>query len=134
MYYSAATNGAYDDPENYKSPPSDLKKLTEEIYVEMFINRPPGKMVTPGSNGFPMLVDQPLPSDEVIASHARDERDRLLREVYDICIIRLAREDRLGSDVSASLAALDAYAVALLDVPQQLGFPTTINWPDIPYA
>lgn len=134
MLYSATTNGVYDDPANYKNPPVDLKEIPDEIYLECYVNRSPDKMVTPGPDGLPRLVDHPGPSLEVISAQARSERDRLLREVYDVGIIRAAREERLGSDVSARIAALDAYAVELLNVPQQPRFPTAINWPDIPNA
>lgn len=77
---------------------------------------------------------KPAPDATWLIAQGRAERDRQLRDVYDVGIIRAQRDERLGSDVSERVAALDAYAVALLDVPQQPGFPTTINWPDIPDA
>lgn len=75
---------------------------------------------------------------ERLASDARIERDRLLRDIYDIGVIAIGRALRLTSvdaeitAINAKLAELDAYAVALLNVPQQAAFPVTINWPEAP--
>ena len=77
---------------------------------------------------------KPGPDLTSLAAIARADRDQKLREVYDVGIMQAKREERLGADVSARLAALDTYAIALLDVPQQPGFPTEIQWPDIPDA
>ena len=74
------------------------------------------------------------PDISVLANDARSHRDKLLRDVYDIAVIKLKRAERLGQDVSAKLAEFDDYAILLLNVPQQEGFPTTINWPVAPDA
>ena len=74
----------------------------------------------------------PPPDTEWLAAEARSLRDALLRDVYDVGVIRARREERMGADVEARMAALDDYAVALLDVPQQEGFPHAIIWPEAP--
>ncbi|MCW4628294.1 MULTISPECIES: phage tail assembly chaperone [Marinomonas] len=70
----------------------------------------------------------PTISDEQLAAKARAQRDALL-EQFTWRYERHAREARLGIETTDSLSALDAYAQALADVPQQAGFPTTIEWP-----
>ena len=73
-----------------------------------------------------------------LAAEARYERDRQLRDIYDVGALIAARSLRLTSDpaeielLQARQSELDAYAVALLNVPQQENFPTEIEWPTIP--
>lgn len=72
-----------------------------------------------------------------LAMEARSERDCRMRNIYDIASIKLGREMRMASgdqieELASKLAALDAYAVALLDIPQQAEFPTSIIWPETP--
>ena len=62
------------------------------------------------------------PTDEQLASKARFERDRLLKD-SDWTQVSDAPVDQ---DVWAK------YRQALRDVPQQTGFPTDINWPTKP--
>jgi len=66
-----------------------------------------------------------------LAAEARGQRDKLLRD-YDAMIIEAKREERMGVDVIQRITDLDAYAVALLGVPQQAGFPEVIAWPVAP--
>jgi hypothetical protein len=78
------------------------------------------------------------PSIEYLASVARLERDRLLRDICDPGILMAQRALRMASSpeetayAEGKIAEMDAYAVALTNVPQQPEFPTTINWPEAP--
>lgn len=81
-----------------------------------------------------MFSPGPGPDKDQLAAEARARRDFLLRNVYDIGIIMLHRQERLGLDVSQKIVKMDSYASLLLDIPEQPGFPNTINWPDIPDA
>jgi hypothetical protein len=74
----------------------------------------------------------PGPDLDRLAEHMRVERDIRLRTIYDVGVIMLQREERNGADVAEKFKILDDYAAALLDVPQQSGFPTTIIWPEDP--
>ena len=60
--------------------------------------------------------------DTEFAKSARDSRDKLLAECD--CLVVKALE--LSQAVPAEWAV---YRQALRDLPQQAGFPTTINWP-----
>lgn len=70
-------------------------------------------------------------SDEQLAATARAQRDTLL-EQFTWRYERHARETRLGGETTDTLSVLDVYAQALADVPQQDGFPATIDWPTLP--
>lgn len=60
--------------------------------------------------------------DAEFAKSARDSRDKLLAE----CDWLVVKALELSQAVPAEWAA---YRQALRDLPQQAGFPTTINWP-----
>ena len=57
----------------------------------------------------------------------RAERDRLLRE-FDVIVSNPFRFAEFSDEEKAELAA---YRQALLDVPQQDGFPDVIDWPTL---
>jgi len=61
------------------------------------------------------------------AAQVRSQRDKLLLEV-DAFVGNPLRWASLSSEAQAAWAT---YRTALLDVPQQSGFPTTITWPTI---
>jgi hypothetical protein len=69
---------------------------------------------------------------------AKLKRDFLLIDVYDREVMRVQRELRAASgnaekeqSLKSELSKLDAYAVALQDVPNQNGFPDSIVWPKL---
>ena len=67
---------------------------------------------------------------EKIAKKLREIRDNTIKSLswrYE----RHAREIRLGLDPTDDIAVLDNYAQELADVPQQPGFPKTVNWPTL---
>lgn len=139
MYYYSKSTGGFYHRDIHSSWPADSVEITEEFHRELLDAQGVGKVITADDSGNPIAIDRPPPSVERLASEARAERDRLLREVYDVGTIILRRGIRLAagneaevSTLSAKLAELDEYAIALLDVPQQPEFPTTINWPEEP--
>lgn len=73
----------------------------------------------------------PQPTSEQLADIARAERDAKI-EAVRWRIERHSDELALGSEPTEPLEPLLQYTQALRDVPQQEGFPTTINWPEIP--
>lgn len=82
-------------------------------------------------------VNPPIPVEQ-LAAEARKTRDDLLRNFCDIGVLMIQRELRMGPTIerkaylNAKLAEVDQYAVALQNVPEQEGFPTTIIWPVAP--
>lgn len=70
----------------------------------------------------------PVPTTEQLAEQVRAKRDGLLREL-DVIV---SNPLRWGEFSEAEKQALAEYRQALLDVPQQEGFPETYVLPDKP--
>jgi len=68
-------------------------------------------------------------ADARAAEAVREERDNILTTVVDPLVSNNLRWAELTSDKQAEWAT---YRTALLDVPQQAGFPTDITWPNAP--
>ncbi len=66
--------------------------------------------------------------DAATASDVRDERDRRLVSEVDPIVSNPLRWDAMTDQQKADMSA---YRMALLDVPQQAGFPNTISWPSL---
>ena len=75
-----------------------------------------------------MLLDSAQIETDRLTREARVRRDALLKEVVDS--VNPMRWELL-SDVEKQ--AWRDYRQALLDVPQQEGFPNTITWPEAPH-
>ena len=73
----------------------------------------------------------PVPTPEQLADTARAERDRLIESVR-WRIERHNDELTLGIVPTEPLEPLLQYTQALRDVPQQAGFPETVEWPQCP--
>ena len=99
----------------------DCKETTEQIIM--------------GSDGFYYLKGQeppkPEPTPEQLADTARSERDRLI-EAVRWRIERHNDELALGREPTEPLEPLLQYVQDLRDVPQQAGFPESVEWPEIP--
>lgn len=65
---------------------------------------------------------------EELAASGRSQRNRLLSELD----IALSNPIRYESYTSEQISALTLYRQELLDVPQQVGFPTSFSYPDKP--
>lgn len=127
-------NGVFFYPYDLKSDyeasgawPEDGLDVSDEVFNEFAGNAPPeGKVLGVGASGEPVWEDAPLPTEEALATQARAERNRLLSEVDSISPVRWAGMTKAEQD------GWVAYRQALLDVPQQEGFPNDIIWPDRP--
>ena len=74
-----------------------------------------------------MLLDSTQIETDRLTREARARRDTLLKEVVDS--VNPMRWEAL-TDIQKD--AWRAYRQALLDVPQQEGFPNNIVWPEVP--
>ncbi len=75
-----------------------------------------------------MLIDMQAIDAEELAQGARAKRDNLLKETVDS--VNPMRWEAL---TDTQKDAWRAYRQALLDVPQQEGFPMNIVWPEAPH-
>ena len=73
----------------------------------------------------------PQPTNEQLADTARAERDRLIESVR-WRIERHSDEVALTTEPTEPLEPLLQYTQALRDVPQQSGFPESVEWPQCP--
>lgn len=67
--------------------------------------------------------------DAIAAADIREERDRRLVSEVDPIVSNPLRWADLSSQEQADVSA---YRLALLDVPSQSGFPSTVSWPTKP--
>jgi hypothetical protein len=102
-------------------------ELTDEYWQELLDGQSQGKQIVSDATGYPILTDPPAPTTEELAQRARAKRDNLLKEVVDS--VNPMRWEALSE---AQKDAWRAYRQALLDVPQQEGFPNNITWPEVP--
>ena len=78
------------------------------------------------------------PDSAQLANNARLERERQLRATYDPGINMALRALRMASTpeqtayAEGKIEELDAFAEALIGIPDQPGFPQTIIWPIAP--
>jgi hypothetical protein len=66
--------------------------------------------------------------DAATAADVRAERDRRLVSEVDPIVSNSLRWAAMSEQDQADMSA---YRMALLDVPQQAGFPNTISWPSL---
>ena len=81
-----------------------------------------------GTNFAPYVAPTQAELDAAAAASVRDDRDYRLLEV-DAIAGNALRWAALDADTQAAWAT---YRQALLDVPQQSGFPHDISWPTKP--
>ena len=100
----------------FHATPSDVEEHGRDIY----------KRAKDGEFG--VIAEWTPPTTQQLAAKARQQRDELLFEVDNI----VGNPLRWASFSEAKQQAWANYRQALLDVPQQAGFPNTINWPTKP--
>ena len=113
--------GWYDD-EIHTSIPSPNVQVSEEVWQNA-INSMHNTII----DGVTSQVDHR--SDEQKSSDARILRDLLLTSEVDPIVTNSLRWAELSSTEQQQWTD---YRTALLDVPQQSGFPNKVNWPTKP--
>ena len=97
----------------FTATPNDTEEHGRDIYVKAIAGE------------FGVIAEWTPPTTEQLASNARGQRDALLAELDSI----VGNPLRWASFRSEQQTSWANYSQALLDVPQQAGFPNTINWP-----
>lgn len=82
-----------------------------------------------GSDFAPYVPPTQEELDAEAATNARGKRNQLLKAEVDPIVSNPLRWADLSSQEQSDVSA---YRLALLDVPQQSGFPSTISWPNKP--
>lgn len=131
MYYSKQTGGFYTREIHGDNIPADAVEITQGQHAELLQGQSEGKVITADKNGSPVLADLPVPTTEQLTNAARAERDRLIESVR-WRIERHSDELALGSEPTEPLEPLLQYTQDLRDVPQQSGFPESVEWPECP--
>lgn len=119
-----------------------LNSITKEVVNVVSLERPEDHNPTPGIEVAPQhdgnigwtwngsgwdYPQDPQPTNEELAAKQRELRDKWLRIHVDV--VNAVRWNALTQQQKDDLVA---YRQALLDVPQQQGFPTIVNWPTPP--
>ena len=102
-------------------------EIDDDYWQELLDGQSQGKQIVSDEDGYPVLKDYPAPTIEELSQRARAHRDSLLKEVVDT--MNPMRWEALNEPQKQDWRD---YRQALLDVPQQEGFPTNIVWPTIP--
>lgn len=110
--------------------PGDAIEITEDLYLSVIGNPPPGKVRSHDENGFPYLVDKPAISRDP-AVVEREWRDT---ELASLMWLRERHRDQqeIGGNTSLSpeqFAELLVYLQVLRDWPQTSEFPDSLYRP-----
>jgi len=110
------------DPEIHNSIPEPNIQVTEEIWQNA-INNSHNTII----DGVTSLADHR--TIEQKAKDARTQRNMLLTTIVDPVVTNPLRWSELSADKQQEWVD---YRAALLNVPQQVGFPNSVTWPTQP--
>lgn len=103
--------------------PSDAIEITEQEHADLMDAQSRGQQIVPDADGRPIARAPSEQTPEEKAARARADRDTRLK----------ATDWTQASDIPTTTAEKwRPYRQALRDVPQQAGFPESIQWPDLP--
>lgn len=133
MFYSKTTRGFYDES-IHSSMPDDVVEISAGHYAELMAGPLVGKVISCGDDGFPLLIDPPPPSAEMLAGAERVWRDRQLAAT-DPLVSRHRDEVEDGGLTSITpeqYGELQRYRRLLRDWPQGEQFPLIDHRPVAP--
>lgn len=133
MLYSSFSGGFYDKNVNTEIP-ADAVEVSDEAYRQLFEGQEAGKIIAPGLDGIPILLDQPQLTGEQLADQATSHRDQLLREAaIRIAPLQDAADlDKATASEEVLLKTWKLYRIDLNRIDQQSGYPADIDWPKKP--
>ncbi|EHH5781152.1 tail fiber assembly protein [Salmonella enterica] len=129
--YSSKTNSFYfigfrEDYQKNGSWPDDAIEVDDSVYVEFSANAAPaGKTRAGGSNGLPVWVDIPAPTQEQIIENNLRVRNKLMRACTDAAFpLQSALTRGVATQEQQSiLTAIEDYSIKLLNY---------VNWTKSP--
>ena len=101
----------------FSANPNDVEQHGRELFAQAIAGQ------------FGEIAPYVPPSNEVLAQTARNDRNARLFSQVDPIVSNPLRWNDL---TQVQKDALVAYRQALLDIPDQAGFPTQIDWPVYP--
>ncbi|WP_275390919.1 tail fiber assembly protein, partial [Xenorhabdus bovienii] len=112
--------------------PDDLKPISDELYREMFDGQSNGKLIVPGADGLPTLVDLPPPTPEQLRQKAEYEKQDRMRIARDkIAPLQDAVDLNIATDAEkSSLTEWRKYRVLLNRVDCTTA--PDVKWPEQP--
>ena len=133
MFASKSTGGFYDSA-IHVSMPEDVVEITAEAHAALMGGQGQGKVIGWGEDGYPLLIDPPVPSSEYFAEVERSWRDVRLAAT-DGVVARHRDELEAGVETTLSLdqyAELQVYRRALRNWPEAGEFPLVDHRPIAP--
>lgn len=124
MFASKSTGGFYDETIN-SDIPTDAVEISAELYAELRVGHSKGKEIGWGDDGYPILVDPPVPSPEFFAQIERDWRNQQLAATDGI-VSRHRDELEEGDETTLTpeqYVELQTYRRALRNWPEAGEFP-----------
>lgn len=117
----------------HSSMPADAVEITDELYIAVIGNPPPGKVRAHDAQGLPYLVDAP----DVVPDPAAQERQWRDAELASVMWLRERHRDQLEIEAPTSIDGeqfkeLLTYMQALRDWPQSPDFPQIEHRPVLP--
>ena len=128
MYYYNKEDGGFYDRIDWFSKAyikANLVKISESYHLELLAAQGEGKIITKDKKGYPIAIDPPDPSKELLSSIVRSNRDKLLKD-SDWSM----KEDNDMSETKRQEWMI--YRKTLRDIPKQSGFPDNIEFPKKP--
>lgn len=123
MFFSKLTMGFYDLAVNGTSIPEDAVEISKDEYAAFMLGQQQG-LVLSCVNGRPVMVEYQETDDDI-----RCARDIKLATEVDTIAGNALRWAALTPEQQQAWAD---YRQALLDLPQQPGFPADVVWPTKP--
>ncbi|MCI0996051.1 phage tail assembly chaperone [Pseudomonas corrugata] len=135
LYSSKTTGGFYDDSiHSAEQIPLDSIEITPKLHAELHEGQSMGKRISSNEDGYPILVDPPALSSEVLAANERVWRDEQL-VMTDGMVAR--HRDELEEMLKTTLSVeqyseLQAYRQVLRNWPETSEFPLVDHRPIAP--
>lgn len=127
MFFSPSARAFYTLALHGGAIPSDAIAITADEHQALLTGLSHGQVIVIGDDGRPALAEAPLPPAEALATQVRARRALLLAE-SDWTQLPDAPLDAAGRE------AWRAYRQSLRALPEQEGFPVTVEWPVAPGA
>ncbi|WP_406851486.1 phage tail assembly chaperone [Brevundimonas sp. BH3] len=132
--FSPSTRAFYDPASWPHDLPSDIVLLGTGDHARLLGELSEGRVLDVDSEGYPLTTEPAGPDIEQLAHLARQRRDAGIASVQ--WLIERHRGE-LSLQLSTTLNDEDyllvhQYVQDLRDVPEQDGFPLTIEWPTLP--